>query len=91
MRPETLRFDSRPRRGRGQHLQLVVRLVYLGEVAQHLATIASTDAGAFLQLKAFELNPKIVARDDARQQARVWFSPDDVILLAAGLAPCSAT
>ncbi|MFO1492859.1 MAG: TOBE domain-containing protein [Kiritimatiellia bacterium] len=85
LRPETLRFDDPPAGAVNTFSSIVHGTVYLGEVAQHqvnLATIASTDAGAFLQLKAFELNPKIVARDDARQQARVWFSPDDVILLA---------
>ena len=85
LRPETLRFDDPPSGAMNTFACIVHNTVYLGEVAQHqvnLSTIAAPDVGSHVQLKAFELNPKIVARDDARQQARVWFSPDDVIVLA---------
>jgi hypothetical protein len=33
------------------------------------------------ELKAFELNPKFVARDEARQRAGVWIDPADVVVL----------
>jgi iron(III) transport system ATP-binding protein len=53
--------------------------VYLGEVAQHQVSIGVD--GRERTLKAFELNPKIVARDDAREPARIWFEPADVVVL----------
>jgi iron(III) transport system ATP-binding protein len=48
---------------------------YLGEVAQHQVTIANTT------LKAFELNPKLVARDNQQERATIWFDPTDVVVL----------
>ena len=56
--------------------------VYLGEVAQHQLSIGDHNKPA-TTLKVFELNPKFVVRDDARRRAKVWFSPDDVVVLKA--------
>ena len=52
---------------------------YLGEVAQHQVSIGAN--GSETTLKVFELNPKIVARDEARERARVQFDPADVVVL----------
>ena len=52
--------------------------IYLGEMAQHQLTI--TRDGRSTTLKAFEMNPKIVARDDARQEALAFIDPRDVIV-----------
>ncbi len=55
--------------------------MYLGEVAQHMVTVhAQSDNGESHQFKAFELNPKIVARDKT-ERASVWFAPENVVLL----------
>jgi iron(III) transport system ATP-binding protein len=54
--------------------------VYLGEVAQHQVSIGDNTKAAST-MKVFELNPKFVVRDEARRRAKVWFSPDDVVVL----------
>ena len=52
----------------------------LGEMAQHQVSISNNGQPA-REMKAFELNPKIVARDETRQRAKVWFDPADVVVL----------
>jgi hypothetical protein len=54
--------------------------VYLGEVAQHRVSIGE-NAQPTTDLKVFELNPKFVARDEARERATVWIDPADVVVL----------
>lgn len=49
--------------------------LYLGEMAQQQVKIVD------INVKVFELNPRILARDQA-QQASLWFAPEDVIVLA---------
>ncbi|CAG7856330.1 partial sulfate transport system ATP-binding protein, partial [biofilm metagenome] len=57
--------------------------LYLGEMAQHQVNIAINNAQhSSINLKVFELNPKMYARDTA-QQAKLWFTPEDVIVLVA--------
>ncbi len=58
--------------------------IYLGEVAQHVVSI---DNGSKVELRAFELNPKIVARDGASERAKIWFDPADVVLLPSPGTP----
>ncbi len=53
--------------------------VYLGEMAQHQVRVGP--AGKPLELKAFELNPRFVARDDTVYQTQLWFEPADVVVL----------
>ena len=53
--------------------------IYLGEVAQHVVTVQHGDGRT--ELRAFELNPKTVARDGATEQAVVWVDPSDVVVL----------
>ena len=55
--------------------------IYLGEVAQHVVRVGSN--GATMDLRAFELNPKIVARDGAVEQAKAWVEAGDVVVLPA--------
>jgi hypothetical protein len=54
--------------------------VYLGEFAQHEVNVSANGAAAD-PLKVFELNPRLVARDETVQKARIWFDPADVTLL----------
>jgi iron(III) transport system ATP-binding protein len=54
--------------------------IYLGEVAQHQVSLGAN--GRETVLKAFELNPKFVARDEARERAKIWFDPNDAVVLA---------
>ena len=52
--------------------------VYLGETAEHLL---DTGVPGAPELKVFELNPEVLARDEARP-VEAWVSPADVIALA---------
>jgi hypothetical protein len=48
----------------------------LGEVAQHAVEI-----GGGVSLKALETRPKVVARDGARAETRIYVDPADVLAL----------
>ena len=56
--------------------------VYLGEVAQHQVRIGE---GEGRNLKVFDLNPRILARD-GEQQASLWVEAQDVVILPRGRA-----
>jgi iron(III) transport system ATP-binding protein len=80
VRPEAIRLGEI---GSGQANSFdgfVHDTVYLGEVAQHRVSIGDNGQPQ-TELKAFELNPKFVARDEARQRAGVWIDPADVVVL----------
>ena len=79
IRPESLRFTEPPA-GAPNVLRGTLRdTVYLGEVAQHRFAVGG-DAGA--DLKAFEFNPRRIARDEA-VAAAAWVEPQDVVPLRA--------
>ena len=81
LRPEAVRISATAGADRPNQFDAVVHdTVYLGEVAQHQVTIGH-DGRQPTTMKAFEMNPKIVARDDARERAKVWFDPMDVVVL----------
>jgi iron(III) transport system ATP-binding protein len=79
LRPESIRIgqvgDGVPNSFEG----IVHDTAYLGEVAQHQVSVGAN--GQETTLKVFELNPKIVARDEARERARIHFDPTDVVVL----------
>jgi iron(III) transport system ATP-binding protein len=79
LRPEGIRLGA-VSSGRNAFEGQVHDTVYLGEVAQHLVSL-NGEGRTETTLKAFELNPKFVARDEARESARVWFDPEDVVVL----------
>lgn len=54
--------------------------IYLGEVAQHVVSIG-TDAKTRFDLRVFELNPKVVARDGAAEPVKITFQPEDAVVL----------
>jgi iron(III) transport system ATP-binding protein len=80
LRPETVRLGETPGDCTNVFDGLVHDTLYLGEVAQHQVSI-SHNGQPGREMKAFELNPKIVARDETRQRAKVWFDPADVVVL----------
>ncbi|MFI5358211.1 MAG: ABC transporter ATP-binding protein [Opitutales bacterium] len=80
IRPEVLHLGAPPADAANTFPAAVHNTVYLGEMAQHQVRVGP--AAKPLDLKAFELNPKFVARDDAVHQTQVWFSPGDVVTLA---------
>ena len=83
IRPETLQLGNSPPAIPNAFKGIVHDSVYLGEFAQHQVNLSVTDACAdseFMTLKAFDMNPRIVARDGT-ENAQVWFDPDDVVVL----------
>ncbi len=77
LRPESIRVGNRP--GQPSHQNTLGGelhdTIYLGEVAQHAFTSGTSE------LRVFEMNPRIVARDNTRAAASVWFEPEDVVVL----------
>ena len=80
LRPEALRLGPPPGDAPNRFDGVVHDTVYLGEVAQHQVSVNPSANGA-VELKVYELNPRFVARDDARESATVWFDPADVVVL----------
>jgi iron(III) transport system ATP-binding protein len=80
LRPEAIRLGTAAPADANTFDASLHDTLYLGEVAQHQVTIAQ-DGHAPTNLKVFELHPRFVARDDARQQTRIWFQPADAVLL----------
>jgi len=79
IRPEAVRFGQPPAGVAGGWAGRVHDTVYLGETAQHHVTLKGLE-GQAIELKAFELNPSLIGRDDG-QTAPVWFDPADVSVL----------
>ena len=75
LRPEVLNFNDPPADCPNVLDGQVHDTIYLGEMAQHQVSIAGQE------LKAFDLNPRILARDTA-SDAKIWVHPRDVVLLA---------
>ena len=79
VRPEAVRLGAPPAdvpalRFRGS----VHGTVYLGETAEHLL---DTGVPGVPELKVFELDPEVLARDEARP-VEAWVAPSDVVPLA---------
>jgi iron(III) transport system ATP-binding protein len=82
IRPEVIHLGASPSDARNQFDGMVHDTIYLGEFAQHLVSIGSNGhRGTHPPLKVFELNPRLVARDETVERAKVWFDPADVVLL----------
>jgi len=82
LRPEVVQLNRPPADMPNVFRGTVHDSVYLGEVAQHQVTLpGSRGNDERFDMKVFELNPQIVARDEA-EVADVWFEPEDVVLLA---------
>ena len=83
VRPEVIRFDDAPADTPNRFDGAVHHSVYLGEVAQHQVTLTAQGdqaGGDSVTIKAFDLNPRIVARD-GEARATIWVDPQDVIIL----------
>jgi ABC-type Fe3+/spermidine/putrescine transport system ATPase subunit len=80
LRPESIRIGQQSAAAAPNSFDGIVHdTAYLGEVAQHQVSVGAN--GQETTLKVFELNPKIVARDEARERARIHFDPTDVVVL----------
>lgn len=80
IRPETIKIGTTHAPSINSFDAKVHDTIYLGEVAQHLVSVAQPD-GAVNEIRCFELNPKFIARDGAVEQVKVWFEPGDVVAL----------
>jgi iron(III) transport system ATP-binding protein len=80
IRPEVVRLGEAPSGAVNRFAGLLHDTQYLGEFAQHRLNIRADGHGPVV-LKVSELNPRVVARDGATEQAAVWFDPSDVVLL----------
>ena len=81
LRPEAIRLDPPPAAEPNVFTAAVRESVYLGEVAQHSVEPLAADgrpAGGAVRLKVFELHPRAPM---AGGTVRVWFEPDDAVLL----------
>ena len=84
VRPETIQVGTSPLTAAltfNAFDATVTDTTYLGEVAQHAIRIGNDAEN--VSLLAFELNPKVVARDGATQRASIRFDPNDVVILPA--------
>lgn len=75
VRPEVIGVDDPPA-GANAFPGLLHDSIYLGEVAQHLVRVDGLEAN----LKVFEINPHVVARD-GEVSAVIWVRPEDVLIL----------
>ena len=81
IRPEVIRLGDAPSNAPNVFSGSVHDTLYLGEMAQQQVKIAASDnAETAINFKVFELNPHILARDQA-QEATLWFAPEDVVVL----------
>ena len=80
LRPETLRLGNAPSDTHNTFDGIVHDTIYLGEVAQHQVRLGG-DSGQ--NMKVFDLNPRILARD-GEQSAQVWVESQDVVVLPRG-------
>ena len=78
VRPETVRLGKPPAFSKALRFSGVVHgTVYLGETAEHLL---DTGVPGVPEIKVFELNPQVLARDESRR-AEAWVAPADVVPL----------
>jgi iron(III) transport system ATP-binding protein len=77
IRPEVIHLSSaRPTETQPNIFDATVHdSVYLGEIAEHQITIGPAS------FKVFDLNPKIVSRDNEVKNAVIWFRPENVVVL----------
>ena len=80
VRPEAIHLGAPPAGAPALRLSGAIHgTVYLGETAEHLL---DTGAAGVPELKVFELNPEVLARDESRR-ADAWVAPSDVVPLPA--------
>jgi iron(III) transport system ATP-binding protein len=75
LRPEVLRLDDPPAGAVNRIAGMVHDTIYLGEMAQH--QLRAEDG---TNLKVFDINPRIIARD-TEERAAVWVDPRDTVVL----------
>lgn len=82
LRPEVIHAGTQPKDPTNVFEARVHDTVYLGEMAQHQISLRAADGGD-VDLKAYELNPKLLAHDDEVKNTHIWFRPQNAVLLTA--------
>ncbi len=77
VRPEAIRFTAPPADAPNVLRGTLCNTVYLGEVAQHEFIVPGSSNAPGATLKAFENNPRRIARDE-HTEATAWIDPEDV-------------
>jgi len=76
VRPEAVRLHTDRTEGSNLFQGQMHGTIYLGEVAQHLVEL-----GGGVTLKALEVRPRLVARDDTLAETRLFVDPRDIQVL----------
>ncbi len=76
IRPEAVQLHTERAEGPNVFAAQMHGTIYLGEVAQHLAELKGG-----ITLKTLETRPRLVARDGARAETRMFVDPQDVQVL----------
>lgn len=82
LRPEVIRAGTEAKTHPNAFRGTVRGSIYLGEMAQHQLTVPGT-AGKDIELKIFEMNPKLVTHNDEVKDAHIWFHPGDAVVLTS--------
>ncbi len=79
LRPEVLHVGTQPREDSNVWKARLNETLYLGEMAQHQISVGPT--GASVELKVFELNPKLFALHEVARETHLWVKPGNVVVL----------
>ncbi len=80
IRPESVRLGAFAGPSATNHFDGMLHdTIYLGEVAQHLVSIGPKATAT--NLRVFELNPKVVARDEQAEPVKLAFDAEDAVVL----------
>jgi iron(III) transport system ATP-binding protein len=80
IRPETIRLGEPPTGTLNVFDGAIQETLYLGELAEHEISLGNSKTPF---LRVFEISPRFVARDGEAIAVKVWFAPDDVVLLTS--------
>lgn len=75
IRPEVIHLGEPPSAEVNVLMGELLESIYLGEMAQHQVAVGS------LTVKVFDLHPKVLTRDGQRKPVKIWFRPENVVML----------
>lgn len=81
VRPEAIHLGHVPQNAPNVFSAQLENTIYLGELAQHIASLPSTSGRAPLSLQVFELNPEFTTSSSEPQPVTIWIKTKDVVLL----------
>ncbi len=86
IRPEVIHLGDRPPEDAGNVFNGAVHdTQYLGEMAQHVVNVflSGEEHPGEVTLNVFDMNPKIVARDEEVRTSKLWFREHNVVVLTS--------